>query len=82
MFFINECIHKGLFAGSPRIIMDNVRFHHCLEFVEKSGAILMCLSTYSPGLNPIEKVFGAINTNLNLIRPIATSNEYFLKILF
>jgi transposase len=44
-----------------RIVLDNVRFHHCAvvrDFVERAGHMLHFLPPYSPMLNPIEPLFG------------------------
>lgn len=47
-------IHRGV------IIMDNVRFHHCLEvelIITRNNFSILFLPPYSPFLNPIENTF-------------------------
>jgi transposase len=49
------------------IILDNVRFHHCVEVnrtTVQAGHSLIFLPAYSPMLNPIESLFGKWKTSI------------------
>ena len=80
--FLTECSNNGLFFGSPIVIMDNVRFHHCIDvtnYIENAGATIMFLPPYSPDLNPIENVFSTIKAKLNSIRPRANTKNALIE---
>jgi len=59
-------IHKGGY-----VVMDNLRTHHCKgveELIRSVGAIPLYLPTYSPNLNPIEKMWSKMKANLRKLR--------------
>ena len=60
------------------VVMDNVRFHHCLDAiksVEEYDGIIMFLPTYFPDINPIENIFDVVKLKLNYLRPRATTRN-------
>ena len=66
--FIRRCLISVLvpFDGvSPNsiVVMDNASIHHVDSVVEtilSVGALIRFLPPYSPGMNPIEEVFGEV----------------------
>jgi len=78
MDFIKSSYSRGCFSNAPVLVMDNVRFHHCLEIQEylvSKDVQLLFLPPYSPDLNPIENVFSIIKARLNKHRPRAQDRE-------
>ncbi|KAI7945327.1 hypothetical protein MJO29_011715 [Puccinia striiformis f. sp. tritici] len=54
-------------ARNSILILDNVKIHHCgriASLCAEAGILLMYLPPYLPDMNPIEKVFSVLKSNL------------------
>lgn len=66
------------------LVMDNVRFHHgesVRAWASSKGIRLMYLPAYSPQLNPIENLFGAIKNRHRLRRPRPTTESQLIGMI-
>jgi transposase len=60
------------------LVLDNASVHHNGQVAEiciAAHVLLIHLPTYSPDLNPIEKVFAVIKSNLRRDRILKGTNE-------
>ena len=74
--FLISANRENILTANSVLVLDNVRFHHCLEiksFFNRTNIKPIFLSPYSPDLNPIEMVFSMIKQRLDKIRPRATT---------
>lgn len=65
LWWIKEHLLKTVTKPSV-IVMDNAPFHPKAKIktlLESHGHKLLCLSKYSPDLNPIEQTFGTVKRN-------------------
>ena len=75
--FLVECNQKNVYTSNTELVLDNVRFHHCIKiktYLEPIGVEVFYLPVYSPDLNLIENVFGCIKQRLDGIRPRALTS--------
>ena len=75
--FSVECNQKNVFTPNTVLVLDNVKFHHCIEIktsLASIGVEVFYLPTYSPDLNPIENVFRCIKQRLDGIRSRALTS--------
>jgi len=64
--YVNEILTPSLRPGDI-VVLDNLSIHKVkgiTDAVENVGAELWYLPPYSPDLNPIEKMFSKLKTNL------------------
>ena len=70
--FLVECNQKNVFTPNTVLVLDNVKFYHCIEiktYSESIGVEVFYLPAYSPDLNPIENLFRCTKQRLDGIRP-------------
>ncbi|MBD2113677.1 transposase [Nodosilinea sp. FACHB-141] len=56
------------------MILDNATFHHggrIAQLIEAAGGRLLCLPTYFPALNRIEKCWGWLKNRIRKLLPHA-----------
>ena len=69
--FIEHCLAPRLLPGDL-VIMDNLKAHRnklLIAKIEKTGAFVVHLPTYSPELNPIELVWAKVKSIVRKERP-------------
>lgn len=67
--FLKDCPYPS----NTVILLDNVRFHHCIsikEYAKTRGWILLYTPPYSPWFNPIEKLFSVVKVHYRKHRSI------------
>lgn len=78
--YLEKVLAKNHNLQGKIIVLDNASIHkygRIREIVEKAGAQLLYLPTYSPDLNPIEHQWARIK---NLVRKIISSTQCCLTI--
>jgi transposase len=68
--WLTQCLIPELKEGDV-VIMDNASFHKSLEtrhIIERAGCKLRYLPTYSPDLNPIEKLWARLKKIIRYAR--------------
>ena len=76
--YVNQCLAPTLKAGDI-VIMDNTSAHKVkgvVEAIEHAGAFVLYLPTYSPDLNPIEKMWSKIKAYLRKIKARTVDTLY------
>ena len=70
--------NQGLLRGDVTLVMDNARIHHAVDvtqFLNENRIRHIFLPPYSPELNPIELLFGAVKAEYRKDGPAQTRVE-------